>query len=186
MGFVSRGKWAILTMVLLGCVLGGFAVWHHYRQGRRILEFWGSETAMLIRHADQVEVWRLGPQSDQSRSQLEVSGQSLAILEQVEISRLRGLVHARHALIIDRNYDWSTAPAGQAVVWNLALHFRDGEQQTTLVFATASRLACVAGRTQVVRVTQMMDRVVEFVTPHMSNLAEELPGTSEASPRLEN
>ena len=107
MGFVSRGKWAILTMVLLGCVLGGFAVWHHYRQGRRILEFWGSETAMLIRHADQVEVWRLGPQSDQSSSQLEVRGQSLAILEQVEISRLRGLVHARHALIIDRNYDLS-------------------------------------------------------------------------------
>ena len=172
---MSRGKWAILTMVLLGCVLGGFAVWHHYRQGRRILEFWGSETAMLIRHADQVEVWRLGPQSDQSRSQLEVSGQSLAILEQVEISRLRGLVHARHALIIDRNYDWSSAPAGQTVVWNLALHFRDGEQQTTLVFATASRLACVAGGTQVVRVTQMMDRVVEFVTPHLSGAIGQVP-----------
>ena len=141
---------------------------------------------MLIRHADQVEVWRLGPQSDQSSSKLEVRGQSLAILEQVKISRLRGLVHARHALIIDRNYDWSSAPAGQTVVWNLALHFRDGEQQTTLVFATASRLACVAGGTQVVRVTQMMDRVVEFVTPHMSSLTEELPGASETLPRLEN
>ena len=168
MGFVSRGKWAILVMVFLGCVLGGFAVWHHYRQGRRILEFWGSETAMLIRHADQVEVWRLGPQPGQSQSQLEVAGQALAILEQVEISRLRGLVHARHALIIDRNYEWSEEPEGQSVTWNLALHFRDGEQQATLVFATQSRLACVADRPQLVRVTHMMDRVVEFVTPHLA------------------
>ena len=88
---------------------------------------------------------------------------------------IRDRVHARHALIIDRNYDWSSAPAGQTVVWNLALHFRDGEQQTTLVFATASRLACVAGGTQVVRVTQMMDRVVEFVTPHLSGAIGQVP-----------
>ncbi|MEE3371718.1 MAG: hypothetical protein VX346_20475 [Planctomycetota bacterium] len=172
---MSRGKWAILTMVLLGCALGGYAVWHHYRQGRRILEFWGSEAAMLIRHADQVEVWRLGPQADQSRSQLQVVGQSMAVLEQVEISSLRGLVHARHALIIDRNYDWSAAPEGQSVAWNLALHFREDGQQATLVFATDSRLACVAGRTRVVRVTQMMDRVVEFVTPHLDGAIGQTP-----------
>lgn len=172
---MSRGKWAILTMVLLGCALGGFAVWHHYQQGRRILEFWGSETAMLIRHADQVEVWRLGPPPDQSRSQLEVNGQPMAILEQVEISSLRGLVHARHALIIDRNYDWSPVPEGGPVPWNLALHFREAGQQVTLVFATDSRLACVAGRTQVVRVTQMMDRVVEFVSPHLAGAIGQVP-----------
>ena len=180
---MSRGKLAILSMFVLGCFLGGFAVWHHYRQGRRILAIWGPDVATLVRHASRVEVWRLGPTEGPASPQLQVDAQPLTVLERVEISRLPGLVHARHALIVDRNYDWLKKPSPQAANWNLALHFRDGDVAATLVFSTQSRLACVAGGRQPVCVTEMLDRVVEFVTPHLTGETGPPLGTGERLPQ---
>ena len=183
MNGVSRGKLAILSMFALGCLLGGFAVWHHYRQGRRVLAAWGPDVATLVRHASRVEVWRLGPSGGRDAPRLQVGDQPRDVLERVEISRLPGLVHARHALIIDRNYDWLTKPSAQAARGNLALQFRDGDDVATLVFATQSRLAYVAGNRQPICTTAMLDRVVEFVSPHLSGRIEDSSGTGgELSP----
>ena len=51
---LTRGKMAILAMVVLAVMLGGFSWWHHYWQGRRCRQLWGVEALLLIRYAPRV------------------------------------------------------------------------------------------------------------------------------------
>ena len=109
-----RGVLAIAVMFALAAGLGGFSVWFHYQQGKRSLEFWGTDAANLIRHAPRVELLELGAvesvesgdAADKSSSSLLVDQTKIPILRQADISHVRGLVHARHPLIIDPNFEW--------------------------------------------------------------------------------
>ena len=106
--------------------------WHRYQQGRRALELWGVETAQLIRHAPQVELLTL---SDKSASlageSLQVEGREVGIARREDISKTRGLVHARHVLIEDASFDWDGTPADCGGDWSYALRFSDGKKSVS-------------------------------------------------------
>ena len=58
----------------------------------------------------------------------------LRITQRVEIAAVPGLLHARHALLQDVNYQWN-APATDCVSqWSFALRFSRGEENVTTVF----------------------------------------------------
>lgn len=155
---MNRGIWAIATMFCLGLILAGGSVLYHFAKGRKSLAFWGAADAQIIRHAPHVTLLKLGPAPDGStasapdaaveegdsptpvadaKASLLIDDVPHAIERELSIDQARGLVHARHALIIDANYNW---PATQTIAdqpaarWTHALRFEKGERSVTLLF----------------------------------------------------
>ncbi|MBP87990.1 MAG: hypothetical protein CMJ64_14905 [Planctomycetaceae bacterium] len=129
-----RGKLVILFIFGLSAVMGGYAWWHHFNQGRKCLELWGGEAAALIRYAPVVEAMRFGGASEKSGNVLQIAGKGIAIEQHVDVSGTPGLVHARHALIEDASFLWKQPVPTESVEWTFALRFVDGEQRVTIAF----------------------------------------------------
>lgn len=131
---MQRGKLVIVIMVAVALAMAGFAWWHRYQQGRRSLALWGPEAAQLIRHAPQVELLTLGDQPPRAGEEsLVVADRMIAIVKREDISRARGLVHARHVLIEDASFDWDADPADCQGDWGYALRFSKGTNSVTLL-----------------------------------------------------
>jgi hypothetical protein len=123
------GKVAIIAMIVVSLALTAFAWWYRYQQGRRAMEFWGPETAQLIRHAPRVELADLAevppldlPRMIEAGDPSRFSGQN--------ISDAPGLVHARHSLIVDSNFQWGErVESPDAIAWDVAWRFGDGKNE---------------------------------------------------------
>ena len=138
----NRGAWAIAVIFGVGLAMAAGSVWYHYGQGRQCLEFWGQHDGELIRHAPMVELWVLGEpeepeQAGEAADPLEIDGQPRRIVRRLDISQARGLVHARHALILDANYLWPPTDGREPVNvarWTHALAFSRGSDRVVLMF----------------------------------------------------
>jgi hypothetical protein len=129
-----RGKLVILFIFGLSAVMGGYAWWHHYSQGRKCLELWGGEAAALIRYAPVVEAIRFGGPSEKSGDALSIGGPSFLVEQIADVSGTPGLVHARQALIEDASFQWKQPAATEPPKWTYGMRFRDGERSVTMVF----------------------------------------------------
>jgi hypothetical protein len=140
----NRGAWAIAAMFGVGLLLAGGSVLYHSGQGRRCLAFYGPADAATIRHATMVEAWRLEPLADDAadstatakQESLTIDGQPWRVVQRVNISQARGLVHARHALIVDANYRWEETASGGR--WSNALAFSQADARLVLLFDFAT------------------------------------------------
>lgn len=162
------GKLAILAIGITAVALGGFAVWYHYQQGRRILQLWGPESAQRIRHAAEVELLELASTRDGdsggAEETMRLGSQEVRITRRTSITRRPGLVHARHALIQDSSYDWSPQPEDRAAPnWDFALRFRDASGQVTLAFDTGRRSVLLIEDGTSARMTPVIERLHKYV-----------------------
>lgn len=139
----NRGAWAIALMFGVGLSLAGGSVLYHANQGRKCLEFWGSRDGELIRHAPGVEAWTLTDMVDASESStaqevVSIDGAERRVARKLDISTARGLVHARHALILDANYDWGRESDANspipATAWTHAIRFQRETEDIVLLF----------------------------------------------------
>lgn len=87
----NSGKLLILGIVALAVLMAGASWWYRYRATHRAAEFWGPRASQLIRDAPQVTLL-----------DLESGDQGMP----VDISKARGLIHLRYALLEDRSYEW--------------------------------------------------------------------------------
>ena len=145
----NRGALAIGVMVLIGVVLASLSVWYHAREGRMCLHFWGVAEANLIRHSPKIEVWKLEefevPLVDENSKAPPPSAVTLKIDDAIykvarrqTIDEARGLVHARHALIVDANYEWEAGePAAhdKPLRWTHALRFHDDDNSIVVAIS---------------------------------------------------
>ncbi|HUG71498.1 MAG TPA: hypothetical protein VMM76_27380 [Pirellulaceae bacterium] len=138
---LNQGKLVIAFIFGLSAVMGGYAWWHHYTQGRRCVEFWGAEAGEMIRYAPQVEVIRLAPPEVDGAETIQIQDESLAISARREITDNPGLVHARQALIEDASFLWNADLEGPPN-WEYLLRFTDGDQQVSVA------IDCDRGRVQ--------------------------------------
>lgn len=81
---VSSGKLVVLAMILIAATLAGITVWHHWSKGYASIAYWGAANGENIRYAPVV--------------QLKTDGETF------NISKARGLVHFRQALIEDASF----------------------------------------------------------------------------------
>ena len=138
----QRGKWLIGLMLGSALVLSGYAWWHQYQAGQRCAAFWGRHTAVLLRYASQVEYVPLeeivGQPTGEAWSQ---GGRSFRLGTPVDISKSRGLVHARHALVDDLSYHWEGTNRSQSdgpesdrhtPEWQFLLRFRQAGELATV------------------------------------------------------
>lgn len=131
----DAGKLVSVAILTVALAAAAFAWWYQYQHGRRALEYWGAEGAVLIRRAPQVELWRLAPSPTQPTGENAAGERILGriLLDQRDITHARGLVHARQALISDASYRWNAAPAPPEPDWDYALRFHDGSRRATVV-----------------------------------------------------
>ena len=149
----QRGKFVIVLMIATALGLAGYAWWHQRQSGRMSTEFWGTQSALIVRYGPTVEFLPLQPKSteqeddSQANTQL-ICGREYQVGESVDITRTRGLVHARHALVDDRSYDW-TAPKQKNGEWEFLLRFRDKDRSVTAAFDAERGLVCVLDQSQI-------------------------------------
>lgn len=140
------GRLFILMILALAVVMGGFAVWVKYSQGRRTLELWGTRPTWLIRHASQVRHIQLGTAQHEGQPGLVVSPGKppLAIVANLDVSQRKGVIHARYMLTVDMSYRWEL-PVTTDPLWTFALEFREGEEVVVLLFDTQGGTVQLAG-----------------------------------------
>jgi hypothetical protein len=137
------GKLAIVVILGVALVMASYAWWHRYQQGRRSLEFWGHEPALLISQSRQVELLRLRPTDepadDGANERLNIAGQTFTVIQRKDVSRARGLLHARDALVEDASFLWDQPRGDCQGGWEFALRFSDGQHQSTVALDFACR-----------------------------------------------
>ena len=139
---MQRGKVVVVSMLVLGLGLAVFAWQWNRSRGRYAAEFWGAETAKLIRSAPKVEVFKLEVAFTQTPQQ--IPGKPLvqlpvliaddtwwSVLESKDVSKAPGLLHARNALLEDASFK-REHPSGADPLYKFAVRFSEGEKQTTL------------------------------------------------------
>jgi hypothetical protein len=141
------GKLVIIAMLTLALAAAGASWWFRFTATHRAAKFWGSDVARLIRDAPKVELLRLGLPNT-------IGLESSDVAHQVEtanfhdVSKGRGLVHLRNALLQDRSYDWPAQPRKPRSYWSWALRFRDdrtGELETILIGADCDYVTSLTG-----------------------------------------
>lgn len=133
---LNPGKLAVVGILLVAVGLAGFAWWWNWQRTQRCRDFYGGEGAHLIRTATRVEGLLLsGLYDDQTREQIEVGPHAFEVVGRRDLSKAKGLVHARTALLDDTSYDWNDRTTGdcQPLIYH-AMAFREGDQAITLAF----------------------------------------------------
>ena len=134
---LDRGKVVVLVIFLCALVMGSFAWWYRYQQGHRCRQLWGSNAAQLIRQAPTVFLLTLAPASEAAS---DADPAALEIARRVEISGAPGLLHARHALLQDVNYQWHKAAEADKTAWRFVLEFQAGSERAQVWFSPANQL----------------------------------------------
>ncbi len=147
----QRGKLVILLMISVAMAMSGYAWWHQFQSGRRSAEFWGTAATIQVRYAPRVEFLRLhrkGEIAEPARETLTIRGMEYIVGDPFDVTRSRGMVHARHALVDDLSFDWSSR-APETANWEFLLRFRDQGQPVTAAFDTERGLVCFVDQSRV-------------------------------------
>lgn len=130
------GKVAVAGIVAVALALAGFAWWWNWQRTQRTLELYGGEGADLVRRAEKVEGLVLsGFYDGESVERVAVGPHAFEIVGRKDLSKTKGLVHARTALLDDHSYDWDDQTRGDCQPMVLyGVRFTRGQEQITLVF----------------------------------------------------
>ena len=125
------GRLLVLVTFAISVAMAGGAWWYNYQQSRRAAEFWGAEGGLLVA-SEKLTLVELGEPTDARRA---IAGR--AVVRETELAHKPGLVHLRHALAYDANFQWSerrSEPLAQSS-WAYALRFAADERQLLILFS---------------------------------------------------
>ncbi|MEX2307619.1 MAG: hypothetical protein WD738_08510 [Pirellulales bacterium] len=129
------GRLVIIGIVSIALAAAAASWWFRYAATHRALEFWGPETARLIRDAPTVELNQSIPPVASPASG---TGGFLDSADGSDISHAPGLTHLRNALLEDRSFAWPPRPTTPRDTWHWLLLFRDARSNEA-VFLWFSR-----------------------------------------------
>ena len=129
----SRGGIVVLVLLAAGLAAALAAVWQQHRQSRRALSYWGVDVVELIDRAERVELFAMkdGISREVSR---EMDPLNFHRLPSIDLSHVPGLVHFRHSLLEDINFQWERETTASARQWDYAVRFIHGEHEATILF----------------------------------------------------
>jgi hypothetical protein len=172
---MNAGKLAVAGMLGVALALAGFAWWWNWQRTLRTLEFYGGEGANLIRTAEKVEGLSLSGFYDaESVEQLEIGPHALEVVGRVDLSKVKGLVHARTALLDDGSYQWDEQTASNCQPAMLyAVRFVRGGKEITLAFDFGcNEVWVVESQRHVTLAPKIATGWQSFLSRHMSPAAE--------------
>jgi hypothetical protein len=144
----NAGKLVIVVIFAVAIGAALVSLWHHRASGRRALEFWGTETAVLIARAPRIEaIWLAPADSDRESSEdqgrpirrLGIGGRFYIVKDTRDASQARGVSNIRRALVLDVSFQWDAPERRGPPDWQYAFEFRDGERAATVFFDFDSR-----------------------------------------------
>jgi hypothetical protein len=143
----ASGKLLIIGILMLAFAGAATSWWFRYNATHRAAEFWGPETAQLIRDAPVVEL--INPSNPIALPPGDSAGVGGFIdsSDTRDVSAARGLVHLRNALLEDHNFDWPARPLAADIQWKHGLMFRDKgpSRAAILLFSSDFKLMNVSG-----------------------------------------
>lgn len=132
----SSGKLVVLSIFAVAIAMAGFALWWNWGQGRRSLEFWGTDGGLAIRDAKQVQLLKLKPLASEmgkkSNESLAIDSHRWEIVGTKDVTGVHGLVHARHAFLEDASFRWEEPLPIVGPEWQYAVRFQDETGHTTI------------------------------------------------------
>jgi hypothetical protein len=137
----SRGKYAVLFILLLALAMAAFAWSWNFGQSQRCLDLYGGTAAMLIRTAQKVEILEIASASDEespSPEIVDIAGVPVRIARHIDISKAPGLIHARTALVDDASFNWNEESTPAADPGRTLVRFAAGNEETLLYFNFAN------------------------------------------------
>lgn len=164
---MNTGKMVIAAMFLAAVGAVGVSFWYHHQKSRRALAFLTPETARLVTQAPRVELLLLAPRATPAENAevVLIEGEPHPIFERRDLSAAPGLVHARHALLEDDNYDWKSGDVAACTPeWTQALRFSTDEASATLVFAFNCERMSVADRDESIAIPRIAPALESFFT----------------------
>jgi hypothetical protein len=136
------GKLVIIGIVGLALAAAGASWWFRYSATHRAAQFWGPEGARLIRDAPTVYLVKL-PVSEPPHSLVGPVGVAY------NISKARGLLHLRNALLEDRSFDWTRLGTGKTSngnflgQWELLFCDDKSAERFNILFTADCRCAAI-------------------------------------------
>ena len=129
----------VVILGIFGVALAGAVatIWFQYNARKRSREFWGPENALVIGRAATVELCRLQARATKEADdpkQISIGGTRFDLSETKDISKAKGLVHVRDALIRDSAFDWDRQRGECQADWQYVFRFSgdDGTVQVAL------------------------------------------------------
>ncbi|GAA4421319.1 hypothetical protein GCM10023155_03710 [Bremerella cremea] len=111
----TSGTLVVAVIIAVAVAVSLVTVWHHWNRGYASIAYWGALNGENIRYAPKVE--------------LRHDGQSF------DISKVRGLVHFRQALIEDSSFEGTLPTDKAAPNWTHQVDFTpDGAEPATTVW----------------------------------------------------
>ena len=173
---LDRGKLAVLLMLAVAVAAAGFAWWWNIERTKRSLALYGPEGAWLVRNGREVEILKLAPRKagdlsaeDQPEGDSLVLGDAqFAVADRYDVSRVKGLIHARAALVDDPSYEWEAPPQAfrsDALPW--LVRFADDRGEIYLAIDPAKRqLTVLPGGRSVRLISKIADGWQSFLDRH--------------------
>ena len=165
-----KGKYVIIVIFGTALAMAVFAWQFRISEGDDVLDYWGVESASLLRHAKQVEFLKLDSvDALDSASTLTINGTRQSIISVEDISLRKGLIHARHMFIVDHTYLWEESPPENIQHWTFALRFSDGDKQATLAFHKQNHAVQMLGNNKPLIMGPMFDNLRYYLeNPYQS------------------
>jgi hypothetical protein len=168
------GKLVIIG-VLAVALSGAAASWcYRYYSTHRAAEFWGPETARLIRDAPRVLFCENNaPIASKLPAKADL-GSDLAPEHRKDISRARGLTHLRNALLEDRGFDWSRPAPTPLPSWKWVLIFSDENVGGAILFSSDCKYAAAVDNTEkIVSCEPISEGLIEMFDEFRAEAANE-------------
>ena len=181
----STGKLLVVGIFVVALTAAGFALWWNISRSREALAFWGKDGVRLIQYGGHVELLTLNSLADfgppgfspAAPDQLNYGGQRIRVVKNYDLSKARGLVHARHSLTDDSSFEWPSAEKGNERNWTHALRFRDagktgadktgdGGEVLILLDLPSRRLANFAAEREVTVIPKISEGWQTFIAKH--------------------
>lgn len=136
---LNRGKLAVLAMFTVALAAATFAWWWNFSRGQKCLDFYGPQSALLIRTADDVELVELAPDSDRPEDKhvdrLVVGYQTYLVNRFTPIGQAKGLIHARTSIVDDTSFVWNSRSDETSKDVRFAVRFWDADRAAKATIA---------------------------------------------------
>lgn len=184
------GRWAIIAVTIVAVGMASYAWWHRRHAGEKSLEFWGSETAVLISQAPEVELVELSPSAadePQARQDEATRFGDLPLVpvrtKLVERSEsVPGLNKVRTILLQDNAFAWEEPAESCTPRWQYALEFRDGDRRATVLISLECPRVTLVGGDKTASIAPIAAPLGEFLLAQFPAIASpDDPRTKPAS-----
>jgi len=160
-----QGKYVIFVIFGTALAMAVFAWQFRIHEGNDVLEYWGVESANLLRHAKKVEFIKLDSvDMVAANSTLTINSTPQNIVSVEDISSYNGLIHPRHLFIMDHTYLWEESPPKNIQNWDFALRFSEGDKEVTLVFHKQSHAVQMLNNNKPLIMGSLFDNLLYYLT----------------------